>query len=45
MAAPFGPRSALSAALFAALRGRHPCGVGFREKNAHLLRQLMAIFG
>ena len=31
MAAPFSPRFALSAALFAALRGRHPCGVGFRE--------------
>ncbi len=32
MAAPFGPRFALSAALSAALRCRHPCGVGFRER-------------
>ncbi len=31
MVAPFGPRFALSAALFAALRGSHPCGIGFRE--------------
>ena len=31
MAAPFGPRFALSAALFAALRGRLAGGVGFRE--------------
>ena len=31
MAAPFGPQFALPAALFAALRGGHPCGVGFRE--------------
>ena len=31
MAAPFGPRFALSAALSAALRSRHPCGIGFRE--------------
>jgi hypothetical protein len=31
MAAPFGPRFALSAALFAALRGGLPGGVGFRE--------------
>ena len=45
MAAPFGPRFALSAALSAALRGGLAGGVGFREKNAHLLRQLMAIFG
>jgi hypothetical protein len=34
MAAPFGSRFALSAALFAALNGRHPCGVGFRERIA-----------
>ncbi len=34
MAAPFGPQFALSAALFAALGGRHPCGVGFRERIA-----------
>ena len=32
MAAPFGPRFPLSVALSAALRGRHPCGVGFRER-------------
>ena len=31
MAAPFGPRFALSAALFAALRGGLAGGVGFRE--------------
>ena len=31
MAAPFGPRFALSAALFAALRGGLTGGVGFRE--------------
>ena len=31
MAAPFGPRFALSAALSAALRGGLPGGVGFRE--------------
>jgi hypothetical protein len=31
MAAPFGPRFRLSAALFSALRGGHPCGIGFRE--------------
>ena len=31
MAAPFGPRSRLPAALSAALRGGHPCGIGFRE--------------
>jgi len=34
MAAPFGPCFALSAALSAALRGRHPCGVGFCERIA-----------
>ena len=34
MAAPFSPRFPLSAALFAALGGRHPCGVGFRERIA-----------
>jgi len=34
MAAPFGPRFALSAALFAALRGRLAGGVGFRERVA-----------
>ena len=32
MAAPFGPRFRLSAALFAALRGGLPGGVGFRER-------------
>ena len=32
MAAPFGPRFALSAALFAALRGGLAGGVGFRER-------------
>ena len=32
MAAPFGPRFALPAALFAALRGGLPGGVGFRER-------------
>ena len=31
MAAPFGPRFALSAALFAALRSGLAGGVGFRE--------------
>ena len=31
MAAPFGPRFALSAALFAALRGGLAGGIGFRE--------------
>jgi len=31
MAAPFGPRFRLSAALFAALRGGLAGGVGFRE--------------
>ena len=35
MAAPFGPRFALSAALSAALGGRHPCGVCFRERIAN----------
>ena len=34
MAAPFGPRFALSAALFAALRGGLAGGVGFRERIA-----------
>ena len=34
MAAPFGPRFALSAALSAALRGGHSCGVGFCERIA-----------
>jgi len=34
MAAPFGPRFALSAALFATLRGRLAGGVGFRERIA-----------
>ena len=34
MAAPFGPRFALSAALFAALRGGLPGCVGFRERIA-----------
>ena len=34
MAAPFGPQMALSAALFAALRGRLAGGVGFRERVA-----------
>ena len=34
MAAPFGPRFALPAALFAALRGGLPGGVGFRERVA-----------
>ena len=34
MAAPFGPRFALPAALSAALRGGHPCGVGFCERIA-----------
>ena len=34
MAAPFGPQIALSAALFAALRGRLAGGVGFRERVA-----------
>ena len=34
MAAPFGPRFALSAALSAALGGGHPCSVGFRERIA-----------
>ena len=32
MAAPFGPRFALSAALFAVLRGGLAGGVGFRER-------------
>jgi hypothetical protein len=32
MAAPFGPRFALSAALFAALRGGLAGDVGFRER-------------
>jgi len=32
MAAPFSPCFPLSVALSAALRGRHPCGVGFRER-------------
>jgi hypothetical protein len=32
MAAPFGPRFALSAALSAALRGGLASGVGFRER-------------
>ena len=32
MAAPFGPRFALLAALFAALRGGLAGGVGFRER-------------
>jgi hypothetical protein len=32
MAAPFGPRFRLSAALFAALRGGLTGGVGFRER-------------
>ena len=32
MAAPFGPRFRLSAALSAALRGGLPCGVGFCER-------------
>jgi hypothetical protein len=32
MAAPFGPRFALPAALSTALGGRHPCGVGFCER-------------
>jgi len=32
MAAPFGPRFALSAALFATLRGGLAGGVGFRER-------------
>ncbi len=32
MAAPFGPRFRLSAALSAALRGGLPGGVGFRER-------------
>ena len=32
MAAPFGPRFALSAAPFAALGGGLPGGVGFRER-------------
>ncbi|MCA3370907.1 MAG: hypothetical protein INF89_15530 [Roseomonas sp.] len=32
MAAPFGPRFALSVALFAALRGGLAGGVGFRER-------------
>ena len=32
MAAPFGPRFALSAALFAALRGGLAGGVGFRQR-------------
>ena len=31
MAAPFGPRFRLPATLSAALRGGHPCGIGFRE--------------
>jgi hypothetical protein len=31
MAAPFGPRFSLLAALFAALRGGFAGGVGFRE--------------
>ena len=34
MAAPFGPRFALSAALFAALRGGLAGSVGFRERIA-----------
>jgi hypothetical protein len=34
MAAPFSPRFALSAALFAALGGGLPCGIGFRERIA-----------
>jgi hypothetical protein len=34
MAAPFGPRFALSAALFAALRGRLTGGISFRERIA-----------
>ena len=34
MAAPFSPCFPLSVALSAALRGRHPCGVGFRERIA-----------
>ena len=34
MATPFGPRFALSAALFAALRGRLSGCVGFRERVA-----------
>ena len=34
MAAPFGPRFALSAALFAALRGGLAGCVGFRERIA-----------
>jgi len=34
MAAPFGPRLALTAALFAALRGGLAGGVGFRERVA-----------
>ena len=34
MAAPFGPRFRLSAALFAALGGGLPCGVGFCERIA-----------
>ena len=32
MAAPFGPRFALPAALFAALRGGLAGGVGFRQR-------------
>ena len=34
MAAPSGPRFALSAALFAAIRGGLARGVGFRERIA-----------
>ena len=34
MATPFSPRFRLSAALSAALGGRHPCGIGFRERIA-----------
>ena len=34
MAAPFGPRFALLAALFAALRGGLAGGIGFRERIA-----------
>ena len=32
MAAPFGPRFALSVALSAALGGGHSCGIGFRQR-------------
>jgi hypothetical protein len=53
MAAPFGPRFALSAALSAALRGGLACGVGFREcladrldgASPKFLASLQAILG